>query len=177
MIRIVLTGAESTGKTTLAQALSGYYGEPWTPEYVREYVDSLSRPLQAQDLEAIARGQFAVEDAGAAQASRMVFHDTNILSSIIYANHYFGTVLDWVNTDFLQRDYTHYLLCLPDIPWIADAGQRESPAAREQLHGLFKESLDRLKLPYTEIGGEQGLRANDAIRLIDSILETYTASN
>ena len=109
MKRIVLTGAESTGKSTLARALAAHYGEPWSAEYVRRYVDTLEGELQAKDLEPIARGQLSLENDGAAQAQRLVLHDTNILSSIIYAQYYFDTTIDWVNDAFLQRDYRHII--------------------------------------------------------------------
>ena len=103
MQRVVLTGAECTGKSTLTQALSGYYGEPWTAEFVRIYVDRIRRQLRPEDLEPIARGQLAAEDNSLSKAERFVLHDTNLLSSIIYANHYFGTTIDWVNEAFLSR--------------------------------------------------------------------------
>jgi len=170
MKRIVITGAESTGKSTLAQALSGYYGEPWTQEFVRLYVDGLDRELNASDLEAIAHGQLAQEDHCLEDAKHLILHDTNLLSSIIYANHYFDTVIDWVNETFLGRDYTLYLLCMPDIPWVADEGQRESPESRNKLHLLFKESLDTLKLPYIEISGNPTQRIGEAIKAIDATL-------
>ena len=170
MKRIVITGAESTGKSTLAQELSGYYGEPWTEEFVRSYVNELRVDLQPHDLVPIAEGQLALEDAALDKAQRLVIHDTNILSSIIYANVYFDTVLDWVNDAFLERDYHLYLLCMPDIPWEADAGQRESPEAREQLHELFKDSLDILKIPYVEIHGTEEERMMQAVHAIDAML-------
>ncbi|MFQ3224060.1 MAG: NadR type nicotinamide-nucleotide adenylyltransferase [Lentimonas sp.] len=170
MKRIVITGAESTGKSTLAQALSGYYGEPWTDEFVRSYVKQLSGDLGAHDLEPIAAGQLALEDAALKTAQRLVIHDTNILSSIIYANYYFDAVLDGVNDCFLERDYSLYLLCLPDIPWVADEGQRESPEARDQLHALFKDSLDILQIPYVEVHGSEDERMMQAVHAIDAIL-------
>ena len=170
MKRIVLTGAESTGKSTLAAALSGYYGEPWTPEYVRAYVDGLDRELNESDLTRIAQGQFNTEDNGAKQAKRFVLYDTNILSSILYANHYFGKTLDWVNERFLERDYTLYLLCMPDIPWIPDLGQREGPQVRAELHKVFMTSLDKLELPYVVISGNQTERFGAAIQAIDAAL-------
>jgi NadR type nicotinamide-nucleotide adenylyltransferase len=170
MKRIVITGAESTGKSTLAQELSGYYGEPWTGEFVRSYVDELRGELQPHDLVPIAEGQLALEDAALENAQRLVIHDTNILSSIIYANYYFDTVIDWVNDAFLERDYSLYLLCMPDIPWEAEAGQRESPEARDQLHELFKDSLDILKIPYVEISGTEEARMMQAVHAIDAIL-------
>ena len=137
---------------------------------MRSYVEQLGRDLQAHDLEPIAEGQLALEDAALATAQRLVIHDTNILSSIIYANYYFDVVLDWVNDRFLERDYSLYLLCLPDIPWVADEGQRESPEARDQLHALFKDSLDLLKIPYVEISGTSEERMMQAVHAIDAIL-------
>ena len=171
MKRIVLTGAECTGKSTLAQALSCHYGEPWTTEFVRGYVDQLDRELTHADLEEIFCGQIAAEDAGWAKSKRFVIHDTNLLSSIIYANHYFETTSDWVKKAFLERDYALYLLCSPDgIDWEDDSGQRDSPNAREKLHSMFKESLEKLKLPYLLLNGDQPLRLIKAIKAIDQVL-------
>ena len=170
MKRIVLIGAESTGKSTLAQELSGYYGEPWTGEFVRSYVEQLNGELKAHDLEPIAEGQLALEESALEQAKRLVIHDTNILSSIIYANVYFDAVLEWVNDAFLERDYSLYLLCMPDIPWVADEGQRESPEARDKLHELFKDSLDTLEIPYVAISGTEEERMMQAVHAIDAIL-------
>ena len=171
MKRIVLTGAESTGKSTLAQALSGYYGEPWTSEYVRHYVDQIDRELEESDLEPIAIGQLAQEDCSLSKASHLILHDTNILSSIIYANYYFGRSIEWVNSDFLGRQYDLYLLCLPDIPWVADAAQRSSPQMRAKLHQYFTQALDRLQLPYITLSGSATARFGEAIQAIDTVLE------
>lgn len=171
MIRIVLTGAECTGKTTLAAALSGYYGEPWTAEFVRQYVDGLNRELHPDDVEPIARGQLALEDGELHRAKRLILHDTNLLSTILYANHYYGTQLDWLNECFLRRHYTLYLLCAPEgIPWQPDPGQRDGPAVRATLHETFKESLQRLNLPFCELKGTADLRFGQAILEIDRSL-------
>jgi nicotinamide riboside kinase len=171
MKQIVITGAECTGKSTLTKALSGYYGEPWSTEYVRHYIDQHQRVLTREDLEGIAGGQLAVEDAAIAKAKRFALHDTNLLSSIIYANHYFGAVIDWANDAFLSRDYTLYLLCSPDnIEWRADPGQRDSAAARAELHTKFEDSLNTLQLPYVELSGDATIRFGEAIRAIDAAL-------
>lgn len=171
MKRIVLTGAECTGKSTLAQALSGYYGEPWSPEYVRQYVNGIGRELTREDLDPIAEGQIALEETALAKAARLVIHDTNLLSSILYANHYFGEVINWVNEAFLVRDYTLYLLNSPEgIDWQAEPGQRDSPAARAELHDKFKESLNSLQLPYVELTGDETARVGQAILAVDAVL-------
>lgn len=169
--RIVITGAECTGKSTLTQALSGYYGEPWTPEFVRGYVDRIRRDLTADDLPEIFAGQLATEDAALDRAERFILHDTNLLSSILYANHYFGSHNEPDNERFLARDYTLYLLCSPaGIEWQPDPGQRDSPAARDALHGKFKESLDRLRLPHVELTGDATARVSAAIKAVDGVL-------
>lgn len=178
VIRIVLTGAECTGKTTLAKALSGYYGEPWTPEFVRRYVDTLDRELRHEDLAPIARGQLESEDRAVREAKHLVVHDTNLLATILYANHYFGDQLEWVNDQFLRRDYALYLLCAPEnIPWQPDPGQRDSPSARAELHGKFKESLQRLELPYVELNGSQEARFGQAVLAIDTRLRDEPSSS
>jgi nicotinamide riboside kinase len=170
--RVVITGAECTGKTTLTTALSGYYGEPWTAEFVRQYVDALDRELTRRDLEPIARGQLEQEDRALEQAKQFVLHDTNLLSSILYANHYFGDQLNWVNDTFLSRDYALYLLCSPKgIEWQADPGQRESEAARTELHDTFKQSMQWLRLPYVELDGDEEARFSEAVLAIDKIVE------
>ncbi|MEM8867155.1 MAG: ATP-binding protein [Verrucomicrobiota bacterium] len=170
MKRIVITGAECTGKSTIAQALSGYYGEPWTVEFVRGYAAQLSRELQQSDLDLIAKGQRALEDEALPKASRFLIHDTNLLSSIIYANHYFDTSIEWVNETFLSREYSLYLFCQPDIPWNADPGQRESVEARRIIHHKFEASLDRLQLPYVRIDGDELHRFSQAVTAIDALL-------
>lgn len=171
MKRIVITGAESTGKTTLTQSLSGYYGEPWSGEFVRDYVTRIQRNLGKDDLNAIAEGQFNCEDIGRDKAKQCLFHDTNILSSILYAKHYFDTEIEWVQNTFLRRQYDLYLLCMPDIPWEADEGQRESAEARQILHQKFKTTLDTLKLPYVEISGDAVARMSTAVQAIDALLQ------
>lgn len=172
MIRIVLTGAECTGKTSLASALSGYYGEPWTMEYVRQYVDEVGRGLMPEDVEPIARGQLALEDSALGRAERFILHDTNLLSTILYSNHYFGIQMNWLNDEFLRRDYALYLLCSPEgIEWTPEPGQRDSPEARTVLYKKFKESLQRLQLPYVSLRGTRDARFGQAVYEIDRLLD------
>lgn len=171
MKHIVLTGAECTGKTSLARGLSGYYGEPWTGEFVRDYVSRLDRPLERADLEPIARGQLALEDSAVERAKHFVLHDTNLFSSILYAKHYFDTQIDWVDEAFRQRDYALYLLCTPSgIDWEADPGQREGPQARDALHRIFERELKKRQLPYVELKGSAEERFDQAILTIDKLL-------
>src|SRR6185369_4329508 len=61
VIRVVVIGSESTGKSELARALAAHYGTAWAAEYVRDYMDAKGGALDADDVEPIARGQIARE--------------------------------------------------------------------------------------------------------------------
>ncbi len=159
--RIVIIGAESTGKSTLAAAIARARGLPVTTEFVRDYVDGLDRELTADDLDPIARGQLAEEDRHG--DAPLVLHDTNLLSTLIYARHYFGVVQPWLETAFSRRAYARYLFCQPDIPWVADPGQRESPRVRDELHAIFDAELRRRELPVTQIAGDPDTRLATAL--------------
>ena len=54
--KIVVTGPESTGKSTLCEQLAKKYNTTWVPEYAREYLLKLGRPYTYDDLLIIARG-------------------------------------------------------------------------------------------------------------------------
>src|SRR5690606_12547633 len=61
--RVVLIGAESTGKTTLATHLAAHYRTAWLPEYVRQFVEAKGASPVAEDVPAIARGHLAAARA------------------------------------------------------------------------------------------------------------------
>lgn len=162
--RIVFIGAECTGKTTLTRAVAEHLEEPWSREFVREYVETVQRELRAEDLDAIAKGQIRGEDAAVAKARHRVLHDTNLLSTILYAEHYFDTHLAWVDRDFAQRRYHRYFLCEPDFPWQADPGQRESAEERARLQLCFESMLRRYDLSFVRVSGPLDQRITQVLR-------------
>lgn len=166
MKRVVLIGAECTGKSTLAKALAEELGEPCSDEFVRLYVEGLDRPLAERDLEVIARGQIRLEDEACAEASSFVVHDTSLLSSMVYAEHYFGSRIEWVDEAFEKRCYDFYFLCQPDFPWEADPGQREGAAVRERLQGEFVSALERQGISYVSLSGSVEQRLARVLEVI-----------
>ena len=86
--RVVVTGSESTGKTTLAAMLAADFAAPWSPEEARRYVERVARALAAEDVEPIARGQLAGEECAVAAASALAIHATDLVSTMVYARRY-----------------------------------------------------------------------------------------
>ena len=172
--RIVLFGTESTGKTTLAQALAAHFGEPWAPEFVREFWELRGGKITAEDLGTIALGQMANEDHAVAHARRLVFCDTELLTCTLWDDVLFpGACPPWVRAEAEARapGYALWLLCDADIPWEPDP-QRSFPNAadREQGRQMWREALVKRGLPFADIRGSRAEREHAAIAVVEALV-------
>ena len=167
--RVVVTGSESTGKSTLAAALAAHYGTAWSPEYVREYVAARKEPVRAEDVEAIGKGQMQAQDALTGRSDRLLIHDTDLLSTAVYSRHYFGDCPAWIEEELRRRKADLYLLAGIDVPWEADGNQRDRGDRRDEMHDLFRDALIRSGFPFVELSGPHERRLEAAIRSVDSI--------
>src|SRR3954468_15511334 len=172
--RIVPFGTESTGKTTLVTRLAHHFGEPWAPEFAREFWDANNGRITAQDLDAIARGQMANEETAAAAARRVVFCDTDLITCTLWNDALFpGACPLWVREEANQRARRSalYLLCDTDVAFVPDP-QRcfPDPRAREEARTLWRRALVSRGLPFVEIRGDWPERERTAIAAIDGLL-------
>jgi NadR type nicotinamide-nucleotide adenylyltransferase len=169
MIRIVLTGSESTGKTTLAADLAARYGAELVPEFVREYVARTAAPIGFGDHGPIARGQMALEDEHMASSPALVVQDTDLLSTVVYCDHYFGKCPPWIVEVAAARRPSLYLLCEIDVPWIAD-DVRDRGHMREEMQLLFRAAVLASGTPFVVIDGTWAERLQRAVDAIDALL-------
>lgn len=164
MKKVVLTGSESSGKTELAGRLATHFGAPVSTEFVRAYA-ATHPTLGFADHGPIAKGQIAAEDEAIARAAEIVILDTDLVSTVVYCDHYFGRCPPWIEEEARRRAGDLYLLLKPDIPWVPD-GVRDRGDRRVEMHELFRARLASLGLRFTEIGGEREARFAAALQAI-----------
>ncbi len=167
--KIVLTGPESSGKTSLAQKLALHYRSDWVPEFARHYLENLNRPYQKSDLLKIAEAQIETENMRTATPVRFLFCDTDLITIKIWSEYRFGDCDPWILKQIEERTYHHYLLCKPDIAWQPDP-LRENPDDREALYLRYKSELIFYKKSFSEIGGvEASLRFQRALAALAAV--------
>jgi nicotinamide riboside kinase len=141
---------------------------------VREYWDLHGGVIAAGDLDTIARGQMSNEDAAAAQASRVMFSDTELLTCVLWNDLLFaGRCPPWVRpaADQRAKAFSLYLLCDTDLPFAPDP-QRCFPdaAGREMCRRLWHETLESRRLPYVIIRGDWEERERTALAAVEQLL-------
>lgn len=151
--RIAILGAESSGKSALAEALAQRYQTVWVPEYLREFVEMQQRVPRESEQVMIACTQLEREDAMALKANEWLFCDTTPLMTAIYSEYYFSSAGDELMALADQHHYDFTVVTAPDLPWVADGLQRESPAVRQAIHERVLEKLEEREIPHLLIEG------------------------
>lgn len=164
--RIVLTGSECTGKTTLAAKLAAHYGVQFVPEFLRDYFEMKKGILGTEDVIPIARGQLESEQKALRSRNIPLICDTDIISSIVYAKHYFGVCPQWLEKKYQTLPTSLYLLCDIDIEWKAD-GQRDMEHGRLYMQSLFADELKSRQVLFYAISGSMNQRFEVSLALID----------
>jgi len=167
--RVTITGSESTGKTSLAERLAAHFDTVWAREFSRQYALQKEAPLDASDVEPIARGQMRNEDEVLRRAQTLAVLDTDLVSTVVYAKYYYGDCPAWIDQAAKARLADLYLLCDIDVPWVPDAA-RDRPHARAALHAAFAAQLAHYGAPYTLVHGDWRARAAIAIASVESLM-------
>jgi len=165
--KVVIIGPESTGKSTLAQDLSGHFGCHWVPEYARNYLEKLNRPYAYEDLLEIAKGQVDLENELSQRSKELLVCDTDLNVIKIWSDHKYGKVHPWIEDQIKMRKYDLYLLTDIDIPW-QDDPQREhpDPVMRLYFFDLYRRIIEGSGVPFRIISGNKIDRKETAIEIV-----------
>lgn len=174
LVKVVLFGPESTGKTTLSQQLAAHYNTVWVPEYAREYLqakwDRVQKTCEPEDLLPIAEGQMRLENALSEKTSGLLVCDTDLLETKVYSEAYYTGSCDPLLEKYaLENTYDLYLLTYVDTPWEKD-DLRDKPDEREQMFACFREALVKYGRNFVILKGTKAERFVSAVKHIDNLL-------
>jgi nicotinamide riboside kinase len=148
MMRIVLSGVESVGKSRLAADLAAHLGAPLVPEYGRTYCEGLTRDLTPEDLHAIADGH--ARSAAAAPAAAYLVEDTDVVMTAAWARMLFGAP----DPALAAPSAGLHLLLLPDVPFVQDRVRLfPDDARRLAFHAHIVAEYQARGLAFVPVGG------------------------
>ncbi len=175
ILKVVLFGPESTGKTTLSEQLARHYHTVWVPEYARDYLqekwNNERKTCEPHDLLPIAEGQMRLENRLTKKATKILVCDTDLLETKVYSEaYYIGDCDPTLEKYALQNSYDLYLLTYIDIPWEED-DLRDKPNEREEMFNYFKLTLEKYDKNFITLKGNKKQRLEKAINHIDQLLD------
>lgn len=173
LIKIVLVGPESTGKTTLAKLLAAHFNTTWAREFLREFAEwkllQEDKTIYYSDQKTIVEGQIRLEKEAEAKANTFVFCDTNLLQTRLYSELYFRKVPEYLEN--ISGECDLYILTDIDVEWEKD-NVRDAPFERENHLNYFKKRLTELKKPFIFISGGENKRFKIAVNLMNELKKT-----
>ena len=164
---IALLGAESTGKTTLAQSLRTALATPVcrvavVGEYLRDFCDARGRTPGRDEQQHIADEQTRRIEAAAADHD-IVIADTTALMIAVYSDQVFGDTRLYADAQTAHARCDLTLLTALDIAWQADGLQRDGPQVREPVDALVRAALGRARAGYAVVSGSGTARSESAL--------------
>jgi nicotinamide riboside kinase len=164
---LVITGPESSGKTTLANQLADYWQAPLVTEVSRDYLKEKDS-YQQHDLLEIAKQQHRQEQALLSHLPEKLVCDTDLLVIMIWSEVKYGRCDPWITTTFensikQQTSSRYYYLCDFNIPWQADP-LRENTHNRDELFTLYLRKIKDYDLAYSIVEGEPQIRLQQALK-------------
>jgi nicotinamide riboside kinase len=171
--RVVVVGAESTGKTSLVQALAEQTDAVVVLEELRRFVTEHGRVPSRQEQQSVMVAQIAAEQAAEQQAltqgAGLVLCDCSAIMTAVYSEFYYGDDSLYAQALGHHQQVAMTLFCQPDLPWVADPGQRDGKPAREAVHALLSRRLASIDTAVVPIVGAGDGRVRLALRALTAL--------
>jgi len=162
--RICILGGESSGKTTLVNALAAALDTRAVPEVGRLHWEARGGIFTYEDMRLIAEGQIALEDSLAQEARRWLVCDGSALTTVFYSEDGYGKVEPAVQA-LAARPYAITLVCAPDFPFVQD-GTRRDAAFRQRQHAWYLATLERNGIDHHVVAGSVAQRVEAVLKLL-----------
>jgi NadR type nicotinamide-nucleotide adenylyltransferase len=170
--RVVLVGAESSGKTTLCRRLAAHFSTAWVAEYGREYTlrkyADGPQTWTREEFTHIAREQQRREDAAARTAGDVLICDTDAFATELWLERYLGAPGDLRGWPVRDRPVDLYLVPEPDVAFVQD-GIRDGEHLRRWMHSRFLEELAARRIPHRVLAGTYEQRERHAFELAGAL--------
>lgn len=168
--KICLYGPESVGKTTMARQLAADYETVFVTEVARDLITS--NDFTIDDIVRIGYAQTKAVQAAERQANRILFCDTDVITTQLYSDIYLHEVPPVLYDLERQVHYDVYLLLDIDVPWIAD-GLRDLGERRAEMFARFRDALLQRGQAYTLVSGSFSERLTKVRAIIDRLLAIH----
>jgi NadR type nicotinamide-nucleotide adenylyltransferase len=172
--RVCVVGAESTGTTTLANALADHLQTSRVEEYGREYSEYKLRAndpeWRSEEFVSIAEEQARREDMAAREANRVLVCDTNAFATVLWHRRYMGAQSRDVQFVAAKGRCDLYLLTGDEIPFVQD-GLRDGEHIRHEMHGWFEQALSSQRVPWYLLRGTHEQRMQQALAVITALFQ------
>lgn len=175
MVSIVVSGPESTGKSTLTLQLARHFECVGVPEYARDYCGRLQRQCNTGDIETIGRRQIGIFKK-LARTENLIFLDTFLEITKVWIQEVHQYCPVWLNDALNCNKPTLALLCTPDLTWEPDP-LRQNQFNREYLFTCYKSELEYYNIPWREISGYGSQRTELAIDHVKDFLKLAYDNN
>lgn len=160
--RIVITGPESSGKSSLAAWLVQKFEVPMATEYARIHLEAFGAKYEESTVIAMAQQHLIHQQEMVPMDAPIGIFDTDLLNYKIWCDIAFSHCDASILRGIEQESHHVYLLCYPDLPWVADP-LREHPHERLMLYERHLAEIRKTGREYIVIRGE-GEQRKDAAR-------------
>jgi len=176
--RILITGTESCGKTTMVKYLGKIFNTSWTEEYGRHYPDKYlggnDKLLTHSDFFRIAYDTCRIDEDAMRTANRIAFFDTDAVVTQFYCELYTGSQNPAIEVFVDPDKYDVVVVLSPEVQWVPD-GMRwiSDRAERKRLHRKLADMYnDRgfKRIMFVPGDSYQG-RLNTVVQMADNMLE------
>lgn len=167
-LKIVFTGAESTGKSTLSKQMTNHYGGKWIPEIARSYIEKLNRKYNYEDVCKIAKQQISTEK-NVHPTEEIVFFDTWLIITKVWFDFVYQKHPKWMEDAIKKSSIDLFLVCDTDLPWEYDPVRENGGDNRNKLQNIYIQELKKYGFNYQIIRGDKIERFNSALDAINKL--------